>query len=236
MKTQDTENVLDLLPLCNDFVFKLFCRNKPHLLGKLLDAILDLQGSQQIKELKLLNPEIPEEDIQDESLAAIGIEAHNHRQECFTVDIQAFPSNCFDKRALYHWSMSYIAQMESRGSHYPWQPVHSLSLLNYKVFQTTDYHTTFQIQERDRPHIILCKEISFHTIELPNFNKEIGELESELETWMYFLQEAENLQETSIAELKTKNQDIEEASEALKEISIDKKIRKLYNIRSEAEN
>ena len=140
MKQKDTEKQNGLLPLYSDIVFKIFCIKKPHLLARLLDAVLGFKGSDRIESLQILNPEIA-----------------------------------------------------------------------------------------------LTKDLEIHIIELPKFLKQVEKLDTELENWLYFLGKAEHLQENEMKELQERNPVMEEAIEALKDISLDEKTRAYYEMRLKSE-
>ncbi|MCP5501383.1 MAG: PD-(D/E)XK nuclease family transposase [Leptospiraceae bacterium] len=140
MKQKDTEKQNGLLPLYSDIVFKIFCIKKPHLLARLLDAVLGFKGSDRIESLQILNLEIA-----------------------------------------------------------------------------------------------LTKDLEIHIIELPKFLKQVEELDTELENWLYFLGKAEHLQENEMKELQERNPVMEEAIEALKDISLDEKTRAYCEMRLKSE-
>ena len=140
MKQKDMEKQNGLLPLYSDIVFKIFCIKKPHLLARLLDAVLGFKGSDRIESLQILNPEIA-----------------------------------------------------------------------------------------------LTKDLEIHIIELPKFLKQVEKLDTELENWLYFLGKAEHLQEKEMKELQERNPVMEEAIEALKDISLDDKTRAYYEMRLKSE-
>ena len=67
------------------------------------------------------------------------------------------------------------------------------------------------------------------------FTKNMQDLESELDYWIYLLQKAEHLLEEDMRELKARNPIIEETFEALQDISLDRKIRDYYELRLKSE-
>ena len=234
MKQQDIKNPRGLLPLHNDIVFKIFCTQKPHLLARLLDAVLGFQGSRRIQNLKLLNPEIPGE-IYSDKLSVLDIRATDQRGEHFGIEMQAYPQNYYGKRALFYWGKIYATQL-NKGEDYPQlQKTYSISFLNFKLFHEPDCHSVFQVLKRNRPEIALTPNLEIHIFELAMFTKNMQELKSELDYWIYLLQKAAHLQEEDMRELKTRNPIIKEAIEALQDISLDRKTRDYYELRLKSE-
>ena len=234
MKQKDTEKQNGLLPLYSDIVFKIFCIKKPHLLARLLDAVLGFKGSDRIESLQILNPEIPG-DTRNDKLSILDIHAVNKRSEHFGVEMQGFPQDYFGKRVLYYWAKLYSQQIKKGATYVQLKPVYSVSFLNFNLLQIDNFHSTFQLLEKENPEIALTKDLEIHIIELPKFLKQVEELDTELENWLYFLGKAEHLQEKEMKELQERNPVMEEAIEALKDISLDDKTRAYYEMRLKSE-
>jgi predicted transposase/invertase (TIGR01784 family) len=98
----------------------------------------------------------------------------------------------FAKRSLYYTSKAYVSQL-SKGSEYEsLKKVYFIGILNFTMFSNKDYVSR---------HLILNKEtlkqeiddFEFSFVELPKFNKQLSELNTILDKWIYFIKEAQNL-------------------------------------------
>ncbi|MEM7182833.1 MAG: Rpn family recombination-promoting nuclease/putative transposase [Spirochaetota bacterium] len=156
-------------------------------------------------------------------------------QDHFGVEMQTYPQNYYAIRVLYYWSKIYTKQISRGEEFYKLKPVYSVSFLNFKLLQEPGYHFNFHVLEKDRPQITLTNYFEIHIVELTEFLKTIPELASELECWIYLIREAGNMQEAEFKALKERNPVIEEAVEALQDISLDQKTRDYYEMRIKSE-
>ncbi len=104
------------LSLKSDFIFKTLFTGEPDILVDLVNAVLDLPEGLRIKELTILNPEIPKEIVSDKT-SIFDIRAVNEGGEQIIIEMQAFSQSFFVKRALYYWAKTYTSQL-SRGDEY----------------------------------------------------------------------------------------------------------------------
>ena len=233
MKQEESEKSAGLLPLHVDIVFKIFCINNPKLLMNLLNAVLGFEKEEKIKEIKILNPEIPG-DFHDEKISILDIHAVNEKKEHFNVEMQTSSQSFYGKRILYYWARLYTTQIDKGEEYGDLKPVYSISFLNFQMKQTRNFHSSFRLLEKDSPEIHLTKDLEIHIIELPRFKGNLETLETELENWVYLLREAGQLKEREMSDLKIKNPVIREAVEALQDISLDNKTRNYYEMRLKA--
>ena len=99
----------------------------------------------------------------------------------------------FAKRSLYYTSKSYVNQIK-KGDEYPkLKKVYFIGILNFKIFSNKHYISRHLILNTETTKQEL-KDFEFNFIELPKFKKELKELKTTLDKWIYFIKEAENFE------------------------------------------
>ena len=177
----------------NDLAFKKLFSSQQHknILISFLNAILGFKGEMLIKDVHISNtyqiPKIPElkETILD-------IKATNKKNQEFIVEMQKKDLGNFTKRSLYYTSKAYVAQLPKGNNYTVLKKVYFIGIVNFEIFENKSYISR---------HLILNKEtlsndlddFEFTFIELPKFHKELHELHSTLDRWIYFLKNAQDL-------------------------------------------
>lgn len=118
------------------------------------------------------------------------IYCENERGEKFIVELQKGEQTFFKDRALYYATFP-IRDQAMRGD---WafylQPVYTIAISDF-VFEGSDRHPTkyrsdVQLIDRDTRELFYDK-LTFIYFEMPKFTKDIDELESKYEKWLYLL-------------------------------------------------
>lgn len=228
-------NSTKLFRLTLDYAFKVLFGQNPDILLDMLNSFPEFSGDNQIAELTVLNPEIPG-DLLDDKLSILDILAENKIGNKFHIEMQGFPHTDYEKRALYYWSKVYSSNLE-RGQHYTeLKKVYSFNFLNFDLLKNRQYfHTVFDIRERKDGKIKLTDQLEIHIIELPKFHKHLDEISDDLDTWIYFIHESENLKGEEMETLQKRSSGLNRAVEELKTISQDKAKRAQYLARHIAE-
>ena len=224
-----------LLPLSNDFVFKsIFAKNEDLLLD-LLNSFPEFSGKKQIRNLQVMNPELPK-SFKDDKLSILDIRAEDISGNKFLIEMQASHQAYFTKRVMYYWSSAYSKAIR-KGQNYDRLPrIYSFNFTSFVLFQgQTHFHSVFEVKEKNNPEICLTEDLEIHIVELPKLEKLLPELQSNLEDWVFLLKEAENLKESDMKTLERKNPKVKKAISELKILSHDKKARILYEERLKAD-
>ena len=177
----------------NDLAFKKIFgdETKKEILISLLNAILDFKDNQTIIDLDLLNPyQVPKIPALKETI--LDIKAKNKNNEEFIVEMQRKDLGDFAKRSLYYTSKAYIAQLNKKEDYSKLNKVYFIGIVDFTMFQSNNYISR---------HLILNKEtlsqdiedFEFTFIELDKFNKQLNQLETILDKWIYFIKNANNL-------------------------------------------
>jgi predicted transposase/invertase (TIGR01784 family) len=177
----------------NDFAFKKIFgdETKSQILISLLNAILDFKDNKTIVSLEILNPfQVPK--IEDLKNTILDIRAKNQDNEEFIVEMQKKDLNNFEKRSLYYTSKAYVSQLDKKEDYSLLNKVYFIGILNFNMFEDDDYISR---------HLILNKktlkqdleDFEFTFIELKKFNKELNQLDTILDKWIYFINNADDL-------------------------------------------
>lgn len=181
----------------NDVAFKKIFGNeeKKEILISFLNAVLGLEGENEIDDLEMLTPsQLP--PIQYLKLSILDIKAKDKQGTTFIVEMQMAKLAGDKKRFQYYAAKTYVAQIE-RGENYPvLTPVFLIAVLDYKTFDDEE-DREFYLSE----HVLLNRRtkkqqlegLEFYFIELPKFNKNESELTDVLDKWLYFIKHASNL-------------------------------------------
>jgi len=224
-----------LLPLYNDFVFKALLVKNPDILLDILNSFPTFQGLQRIKEITILNPELPKStDLEKGSV--LDIRATDEGGRSFLIEMQGSPKPFLPERLVLYWAKVFSGSIH-RGDEYSVLPkVFSICFLNFNLMKNSkDFHTIFRILDVKTGKITLTDVLEMHTVELVKIGKEISSLHSDLEKWVYLFREAQNLKEDSLKELIAKNPMMEKATTELEFLSQDPKTRQAYEDRLKAE-
>lgn len=176
-----------------DFAFKKIFGSEAHknvLIG-FLNSILDLPSP--IEQVSLANPyQVPK--IAELKDTVLDIRATDQNGQHFIVEMQVQKDETFAKRSLYYTAKSYVQQL-GRGQHYSvLEKVYFVGILDFSIFEDDRYITRHLILETKTQQNMLA-DFEFTFIELPKFKKPLEALISDEDKWLYFIQNAEKLDE-----------------------------------------
>ena len=177
----------------NDLAFKKIFGNEQHkeILISFLNSVLDFKGSRRIKDIKIVNPyQVPK--IPELKETILDIKAKNEDNEEFIVELQKKNLHNFAKRSLYYTSKAYISQLPKNNDYNQLKKVYFIGIVNFEIFETEDYISRHLILDQKTLKQEL-KDFEFTFIELPKFNKQLNELNSTLDKWIYFIKHAQDL-------------------------------------------
>lgn len=178
----------------NDVAFKKIFGNedKKEILISFLNAVLNLAGDKEIRDIEILNPwQAPR--IKELKYTLLDVRAKDRRGVTFIVEMQVERVAGLRKRFAYYVAKAYSSQIE-RGEDYPkLNQVIFIGILDFGEFESEHWLTR---------HILIntetcgqeIKDLEFNFIELPKFVRKEHELRTVLEKWVYFIKHAENLE------------------------------------------
>jgi len=186
----------------NDFAFKKIFgdENKTEILISLLNAILDFKDNKTIVSLEILNPfQVPK--IKDLKNTILDIRAKNQGDEEFIVEMQKKDLSNFEKRSLYYTSKAYVAQLDKTEDYSLLKKVYFIGILNFNMFKDEIKDKKQHNDDYVSRHLILNKktltqdiaDFEFTFVELKKFKKELHQLDTILDKWIYFINNADDL-------------------------------------------
>jgi len=177
----------------NDVAFRKIFGNeqKTKILISLLNAILKLEGNQQIKEITIANPyQFPR--VAGEKASIIDVRAIDKQDRQFVVEMQVADVDGFDKRVQYYTCRDYSMQID-RGEKYPLlKPTYFVGILDFDYFVSKTY-LSHHIIVNEETHEHKLTDIQFTFIELKKFDLKVNELKTLIEKWVFFIKNAEGL-------------------------------------------
>jgi predicted transposase/invertase (TIGR01784 family) len=177
----------------NDLAFKKIFgnENKKEILISFLNSVLDFKGLQTITDVNLNNPyQLP--DIEDLKETILDIKATNQNGEQFIVEMQRKDLHDFDKRSLYYTSKAYVSQSKKGDSLIDLKRVYYIAILNFNMFENKNYISRHLIINQETMTQDL-KDFEFTFIELKKFNVELEDLDTIIDKWIYFINNASSL-------------------------------------------
>src|ERR1700712_5002541 len=179
--------------ITNDIAFrKIFGNeNKKISLISFLNAVINFPEGKKVVEVDILNPyQLPK--LANGKSTIIDVKALDNNGNTFIVEMQIAESEFFHKRILYYTSQSYTAQIGKGKDYSKLNPAYFIGILEFEISKNPNYKTCHKVLDVEtNEHII--QDVEFHFIELPKFNKEIDELETNIDQWTYFIKNAENI-------------------------------------------
>ena len=211
----------------NDLAFKKIFGNENHknILISFLNAVLDFKDEKEIVAVSLANPyQVPR--IAELKETILDIKASNKNGDDFIVEMQKKDLGDFTKRSLYYTSKAYVEQLPSGKDYTVLKKVYFIGILNFNIFENEKYISRHLIinQETNKQDL---SDFEFTFIELPKFTKELKNLQTILDKWIYFIKNASDL--TMIPEQYEKIKEFKEAFSIATQTSWGKKELEVYD-------
>ena len=112
------------------------------------------------------------------------------------IEMQMVNVQAFLKRILYNATKRYASELDRGEPYTDLKPVIALTITNFALFpETADHKSHYRMIESGTLEPYPADDIQLYFIELPKFRKTLSEAISLEDKWLYFLREAERLQE-----------------------------------------
>ena len=169
-----------------DVVFKKVFGEHKNLAISLLNAVLQLEGKNQIKDLEYLPSEILPV-MGGKRSSAVDVRCQDSLGDYFIVEMQMYWSSDFLRRVLYNCAKVYATLYNKGEEHYKVKRVFSVNILNdvYDNKTSNNYHC-FKMSEVGNPTCVI-EGIEILCIELPKFRPEDYAQRKMLKLWQEFL-------------------------------------------------
>lgn len=220
----------NLLELKNDIVFQeLFGKQKNcEITRHLLSLILQ-------KEINNLDLDVNKRMLgnrKDSKVGRLDLRAKFNNGEDCNVELQVAPYEYMEKRMLAYWAMMYQNKISSGKDYEILKPTISILIANYNVKDLADisnYHTIWNLREKEYSKVILTKDIEMHILEIPKI-KENEILKDELALWLKFI---ENPKNREVEKFMCENIFLKQAKEELAYLSGDPDFQDLVQSRAD---
>lgn len=162
------------------------------LLIDFLNALL--KGERRVKDIRFLDKELLPEYENDRSLI-YDIYCTDENGEQFIVEMQNREHVNFRERTLYYLSQAIARQGEKgTGWQFDLKAVYGVFFLNFRLSDLPQkLRTDIVLCDRDT-HELFTDKMRYIFLELPLFDKEENECETDFERWIYVLKNMETLQ------------------------------------------
>lgn len=203
----------------NDYVFKRIFgdeRNKDILIA-FLKSVLKIE----IKDVQILNSELPKENIADKK-SILDIRATIDNNVEVDIEIQVSRTIYMPQRSLYYWSKIYCEQLESGEKYNKLKKTVCINILDFNTLNTEKYHSMFKLKENEENYV-LTDLLEIHFLEmkkLDNYSEN-----DDLSQWVSFIKADSKEVLESMAKV---NPNIDKAVNVLTTMSQDKKARAEY--------
>jgi predicted transposase/invertase (TIGR01784 family) len=140
----------------------------------------------------ILNPyQLPK--LKGGKVTIIDVKATDQVGRAYIVEMQVGDLDGFEKRVLFYSSKSYSDQIKRADFYRKLRPVIFIGILDFEHTGSKNYINRSQIRDVETGEQTI-KDMEFTFIELPKFNKEVHELKTLTEKWIYFIKNAGNLE------------------------------------------
>ena len=111
------------------------------------------------------------------------------------VEIQLINVPSFENRVLYNAAKSYSLKLTGEERYEKLKTVISLKIADFEMFENQpEFISRFLFKEKEQQFDCPDTEIELVFIELPKFSKQLAELETTAEKWIYFLKNTNTLE------------------------------------------
>ena len=184
---------MEFVDVKNDIAFrKIFGNeNRKESLISFLNAILDFHNDQKITQVTILNPyQLPK--LKGGKVTIIDVKATDQAGRTYIIEMQVGDLDGFEKRVLYYSSKSYSDQIKRADFYRQLRPVIFIGVLDFEHTTNKNYISRSQVRDIETGEQTI-KDMEFNFIELPKFKKELKDLKTLTEKWVYFIKNVENL-------------------------------------------
>jgi predicted transposase/invertase (TIGR01784 family) len=184
-----------------DFAFKKIfgSEDSKDILISFLNSLI-YEAKPVIQDLEILNPYVAPKirGLKDTYLdiKAKIIDRETNEQRTVIIEMQVLNVEGFEKRILYNAAKSYSIQLTTGQGYNLLNPVIALTITDFVMFADLPTVTSrFVLKEKDFLIDYPIYDIELIFVELPKFKKELATLETIIDKWLFFLNNARKLQD-----------------------------------------
>ncbi|MCA1990565.1 MAG: Rpn family recombination-promoting nuclease/putative transposase [Coleofasciculus sp. S288] len=178
-----------------DFAFKKIfgSEQSKDILISFLNALL-YNARPVIEDLEILNPYLAPR-IRGIKDTYLDVRAKITGNKTVIIEMQVLNVEGFEKRILYNAAKAYSIQLDSGEDYTLLNPVIALTITDFEMSDNLDkFISRFVLKEKEFLVDYPIHDIELVFVELPKFNKELEELETLTDKWIYFIKSARSLE------------------------------------------
>jgi predicted transposase/invertase (TIGR01784 family) len=184
-----------------DFAFKKIfgSEDSKDILISFLNALI-YEARPVIQDLEILDPYVAPKirGIKDTYLdiKAKIIDSETGEERTVIIEMQVLNIQGFEKRILYNAAKSYSIQLKKGQGYELLNPVIALTITDFVMFADLPNVTSrFVLKEKEFLIDYLIHDIELIFVELPKFKKDLEDLETIIDKWLFFLNNARKLED-----------------------------------------
>jgi predicted transposase/invertase (TIGR01784 family) len=127
--------------------------------------------------------------------AVYDIYCENHLGEKIIVELQKAKQNYFKDRTIYYSTFPIQEQAEKGEWDFRLKAVYCVGILDFVFEPQAEKEVIHTVQLKDQKNRLFYDKLQYVYIEMPNFTKELWELETRLDKWLYFIKHLEDIQD-----------------------------------------
>ncbi len=178
-----------------DYAFKkIFGSDQSHdILISFLNALL-YDGNDTIKAIEILNPYLAPR-IRGIKDTYLDVKATINDSKTVIIEMQILNIEGFEKRILYNAAKAYSTQLHVGEGYTDLEPVIALTITDFDMFpELNQLLSRFILKEKTYLTDYPIFDIELVFVELPKFDKNLEQLETLTDKWLYFLKTARKLE------------------------------------------
>jgi len=150
-------------------------------------------GNPTIQDLEIINPNLPPK-ITGLKDTYLDVKARLADGTLVIIEMQVLNVESFGKRVLYNAAKTYASQLQKGQGYRMLKPVIALTLTDFEMFENSDrLISRFVYKEETTNFKYTDNNMELVFIELPKFTKELSQLETLADKWIYFMKYANTL-------------------------------------------
>jgi len=154
----------------NDVLFKMLFVQHPKLLERLISSLLGIP-SENISQFRILNPEMPPENLGDKFCRLdINMIVDGQRVD---LEIQVSDEGDCPERVMLYWARDFSTALAAGESYSLLPRTIIISIIDFSLFDCEEYHSFFQLLETSR-YTLLSDKMGLHFFELPKLPSDIS--------------------------------------------------------------
>ena len=220
-KVREIQDVYIVKPKLDVMFKKLFASEEnKELLMSLISSLLSIDVKL-IKSIEVLNGEIlPDE--KGEKFGRLDLLLIMNDETKINIELQIKIQDDYADRSTFYWSKAYTTGLKAGEEYSELKETICINIIGFKMFDCEEYHSHFQIMEKDR-HEVLTEKFAIHFFELPKLRGTEVNADDMMKLWLKLI-DCESEEELEMLE-RTNAAPIKEAAYFIRRMSADEKVK-----------